>query len=310
MIIFTGGKTAGHVYPLMEIIKYFDKEEVLYVGLKGNIEEEICKKSNISFLGINLNKVNDYLKEYKKIKKIDFDFVVSTGGFVSIPALLACRSRKKEYILLEENAVMGITNLLFRNKALYVCLAFKYKKMRKNYLYTFNPTVERKIDKLKYKTNKKRILILGGSLGSKFMREVALKLAVVKKENEEIVFVSKNYEINNPKITYYKYVDDLPSLIYSSSLVISRAGGGSICEILGMKKKAIFIPSSKTKRNHQIKNAKYLSDNNLANYILEEDFSINKLLKLSNNINNYDESLIINDSAYKISRLIKGALNE
>ena len=44
MIIFTGGKTAGHVYPLMEIIKYFDKEKVLYVGLMDNIEEEICKK--------------------------------------------------------------------------------------------------------------------------------------------------------------------------------------------------------------------------------------------------------------------------
>lgn len=310
MIIFTGGKTAGHIYPLIEIIKYFDKEEVLYVGLKGNIEEEICQKHNINFLGINLNNLIDYQREFKKIKKLNFDFVVSSGGFVSIPALLACRAKKREYILLEENVVMGITNILFRNKALYVCLAFKYKKMRKNYLYTFNPTVERKIDKLKYKTSKRRILILGGSLGSKFMRDVAEKLAVVKKENEEIVFVSKNYEINNPKIVYYKYVDDLPSLIYSSSLVISRAGGGSICEILGMRKKAIFIPSSKTKRNHQIKNAKYLSDYNLANYILEDDFSVNRLLKLGNVLNTYDESLIINDSAYKISRLIKGALNE
>ena len=310
MIIFTGGKTAGHVYPLIEIIKYFDKDEVLYVGLNGNIEEEICQKHNINFLGIELNNIIDYQKEYNKIKKIDFELVVSSGGFVSIPALLACRMKKKKYILLEENVVMGITNILFRNKAKYVCLAFKYKKMRKNYLYTFNPTVERKIDKLKYRTNKKRILILGGSLGSKFMRDVAIKLAVVKKENEEIVFVSKNYETNNPKITYYKYVDDLPSLIYNSDVIISRAGGGSICEILGMKKKAIFIPSSKTKRNHQIKNAKYLSNNNLANYISEDDFSINKLLKLINTKNTYDESLIINDSGYKISRLIKGALNE
>ncbi|UKI49508.1 MAG: hypothetical protein L6U99_12745 [Clostridium sp.] len=39
------------------------------------------------------------------------------------------------------------------------------------------------------KTNKKRILILGGSLGSKFMREVAEKACCSKKKNEEIVFL-------------------------------------------------------------------------------------------------------------------------
>ncbi|UKI49509.1 MAG: hypothetical protein L6U99_12750 [Clostridium sp.] len=67
-------------------------------------------KNNINFLGINLNNVNDYLKGIQKNKeKLILIFVVSTGGFVSIPTLLACRSRKKRiYIIGRKMLLWGL----------------------------------------------------------------------------------------------------------------------------------------------------------------------------------------------------------
>lgn len=308
MIIYTGGKTAGHIYPLLELIKYQNLDNVLYIGLSNSLEEKLCKDRGISFLGLTLNSKTDYYKEFKRISEIDFDLVVSSGGFVSFPTLLVCRFKKIKYILLEENMCFGLTNSIFKRQAYKVCLTFKMEKMRRNYIVTFNPVVERKVDLNKYKSNKYRILVLAGSLGSKVMCDIADKIAVVKKEDEEIVVVSKNHKPSNTQIKYYGYIDDLPSLVASSDFVISRAGSGSVCELLALHKKTLLIPA-KTKRNHQLKNAKYLDSINAMSYLTEEEFSVNKYLKIKNYKSNKVSSIVIYDSGKKINDIIMEALD-
>lgn len=310
MIIFTGGKTAGHIYPLLELIKFQDKNNVLYIGLCDSLEEKLCKNMKIPFLGFSLTNTKDFYKAYREIVKLDFDLVVSTGGFVSFPALLAAKRKRTKYILLEENIIFGLTNKLFKRKAYKVCLAFPMKKMKTNYVHTFNPVVNRSVDHTKYPHKNYRILILGGSLGSKVMCDIADELITIKKSNEEIIVVSKNYAPTKKGIIYYSYVEDLPSLIASSDFIISRAGGGSICEILSLKKRCLLIPSSNTKGNHQVKNAKYISSIKAAEYMLEEEFSVAKFLKMKNEKSFIHTDIVKRNSCELISKIIQEALNE
>ena len=55
MIVLTGGKTGGHVIPLIAIAKELH-QEFMYVGGIGFLEEKICHNEKILFLGLNYNK--------------------------------------------------------------------------------------------------------------------------------------------------------------------------------------------------------------------------------------------------------------
>ena len=73
MIIFTGGKTAGHIYPLIVLMKEVKKKSI-YIGYKDSLEEKICIKENMEFIGLSskknkyLSSLSNYFELIKKIK--------------------------------------------------------------------------------------------------------------------------------------------------------------------------------------------------------------------------------------------------
>ncbi|MDE6013506.1 MAG: glycosyltransferase, partial [Anaeroplasmataceae bacterium] len=88
MIALTGGKTGGHIMPLLAIASAY--KDVCYVGGKGSLEETLCLKEQITFIGLDLKKRSIFhlYKEYRKLKMPKIDSIVSTGGYVSVPLLL------------------------------------------------------------------------------------------------------------------------------------------------------------------------------------------------------------------------------
>ena len=57
MIALTGGKTGGHVTPLLSVCEQLT-EDVLYVGNENSLEERCCQKENIPFFPIHFPKMN------------------------------------------------------------------------------------------------------------------------------------------------------------------------------------------------------------------------------------------------------------
>ena len=66
-IVVTSGGTGGHIYPAVSLIKYLENngEEVIFIGGKGKLEEDIAKKEEINFVGLEFGKRNGI---YNKIK--------------------------------------------------------------------------------------------------------------------------------------------------------------------------------------------------------------------------------------------------
>ena len=50
MIVLTGGKTGGHIMPLLAIAKKLN--QVCYVGSYDSLEERLCKEHHIDFIGM------------------------------------------------------------------------------------------------------------------------------------------------------------------------------------------------------------------------------------------------------------------
>ncbi|WP_422486532.1 undecaprenyldiphospho-muramoylpentapeptide beta-N-acetylglucosaminyltransferase [Gudongella sp. DL1XJH-153] len=129
-IIISGGGTGGHIYPALAIAdglknRYKDIE-ILYVGTKGSLEEELSTNAGYEFQSIHVkgmprrfNKKSTVavaelfrgLHDSRKIlDKFKPDLVVGTGGYVCGPILYRAARSKIPTVIHEQNAFPGITN--------------------------------------------------------------------------------------------------------------------------------------------------------------------------------------------------------
>ncbi|MDD6272981.1 MAG: undecaprenyldiphospho-muramoylpentapeptide beta-N-acetylglucosaminyltransferase [bacterium] len=314
--ILTAGGTGGHIYPALSVldeIKKDKKNEYLYIGTKNRMENDLIPGMGIPYVGIeiyglsktniirNVKNVACILKSYKKCLKIMDEFkpdaVIAFGGYVTLPVCLAAKKRGIKVFLHEQNMLPGKTNIYLSKKVDAVFTSFKDGNLKlkcNKVIYTGNPVSQRAVECKKYdKTdlgfskNKKLIIIVMGSLGSTSVNEKLLDfLRTYERDDTEILFITgkKSYvDLNNnlvvPKSTrIVPFFDNLPSLMKSADLIISRAGASTIAEIMATKTPSILIPSPYVANNHQYYNALDLVNKNISLLIEEKDLDKKTLI--------------------------------
>jgi len=76
------------------------------------------------------------------------------------------------------------------------------------------------------------------------------------------------------------YIEDMPSLISSCDLSVSRVGATTLAEITALGAASLIIPSPYVVANHQEYNAKELVNQNAARWILEKDLNADCFVKI------------------------------
>ena len=282
MIISAGG-TGGHIYPALAIINKFkkmDKDfEVLYIGTHNRMENKIVPEHNIPYKAItiygfnkkmikrNFKNIGYVIKAYHECIDIMKDFkpdvVVGVGGYVTLPVIMAARKLNIKCVIHEQNSIPGKTNRFLAKGVSKVFTSFKdSKKYFSKYatvVYSGNPSGDNvnyldtiSKESLGLSKNKKLVLVTSGSLGSSAMSKKLVDfLKLSAKDDYEILFLTGNgnYEsfIKENKfsknIKILPYLDNLAALFKNADLVISRAGAGTISELLMSKTPSILIPS-------------------------------------------------------------------
>lgn len=269
MIILTGGKTGGHIIPLISIAKSINNS--YFIGSSNSLEEKLCKEYNINFKGLDLtsNNIFKIIKCLLKLKLNNVDMVISTGGYVSIPVLLYAIIHHIPIYLIEENIIIGTTNHFFSFFAKKIFTAYKISDKRK-YITSGIPLIDdynKNFIEINYE-----ILIIGGSLGSKPLCDLAVKLS----KDYKILLVAgkyyKNYQDNN-NLIIYDYLNDIRNYISKARLVISRAGAATTYEIFKENVACIVVPSLNTKKNHQYLNALYFEKCGCAKLFKENELN-------------------------------------
>jgi len=324
--ILTAGGTGGHIYPALSVLNEIKKDksnEYLYIGTKDRMENDLIPSMGIPYEGIEINGFSkkNILKNiknirlirnsYKKCLKIMDEFkpdaVIAFGGYVTFPVCLAAKKRGVKVFLHEQNMLPGKSNIALSKKADAVFVSFKEgtRKLKcKNIIYTGNPVSQRacetkKFDKrdLGFTKDKKLIVIVMGSLGSTSVNEKLLDfLRTYDREDTEILFITgkKSYAtLNNnlvvPKSTkIVPFFENLPSLMKSADLIISRAGASTIAEIMATKTPSILIPSPYVANNHQYYNALDLVNKNISIMLEEKDLNKDSLIEAIDEI--FDEN--------------------
>lgn len=305
-IVMTGGGTAGHVTPNIALFPRLKElgYDIHYIGSYTGIEKQLIEAQGIRYYGISSGKlrryfdpknfsdpakvVKGYFQAKQLLKKIKPDIVFSKGGFVAVPVVLAAKHSKIPVIIHESDITPGLANKLAIPSATKVCCNFpetlKHLPEGKAVLSgspirqeLFSGSREKALHFTGLTGDKPVLLIIGGSLGSRFINEaVRRQLPVILKTYDVIHLCGKDNldpTLNNQTgYMQYEYIsEELSDLLALADLVISRAGANAICELLALKKPNILIPlSAAASRGDQILNAKSFEKQGFS-YVLDED---------------------------------------
>tara|TARA_R110000868_G_scaffold112365_1_gene302593 strand:- start:1431 stop:2057 length:627 start_codon:yes stop_codon:yes gene_type:complete len=198
--ILSGGGTGGHIYPAIaianELKTRFPDSQFLFVGANDKMEMQKVPQAGYEIKGlwiaglqrqINLKNamfpfklLDSLLKSKRIIKDFKPDAVIGTGGFASGPLLQVANMAGIPTLVQEQNSYPGITNKLLSKKAGVICVAYANLERffpKEKIVLTGNPVRqdliaitnkrEEAITYFNLDPNKKTLLVLGGSLGSR-----------------------------------------------------------------------------------------------------------------------------------------------
>lgn len=334
--IISAGGTGGHIYPALAIIDEIKKNDkdakFIYIGTHNRMEKDLVPKRNIPYEALEIyglsktqmfrNIKNIFLlkKAYKKCLKIyqEFkpDFVIGVGGYVTYPVIKAAKKLNIKTLIHEQNSIPGKTNKNLAKIVDKVMVSFEDSKKyfsTNNVVYTGNPCEKnaaniKKVSKkeLGFKENKKLILFCSGSLGSETINSKCLSfLKNAKNKDYQILYVAgtnfykeycKNKFPENVKVV--PFIDNLPAVMKTCDLMVSRAGASTISEIMAINVPTILIPSPYVANNHQYYNALSLTNKKCAKLIEEKNLNektlsheIDNLIIDTNALNNMKNNI-------------------
>ncbi|MGF7081778.1 undecaprenyldiphospho-muramoylpentapeptide beta-N-acetylglucosaminyltransferase [Mucilaginibacter sp. UYCu711] len=328
-IIISGGGTGGHIFPAIAIANALKKldpaTEILFVGANGRMEMEKVPAAGYKIIGLNIQGIqrksvwknlmfpvklfNSVNKALQIIKDFKPDAAVGVGGYASGPLLYAASLKGIPYLIQEQNSYAGITNKWLGKKARKICVAFDGMEQffpAAKLIKTGNPIRRESVDVAgkkmqalelyKLSTEKKTIMVTGGSLGARTLNNSVLAALdkIIAADVQLIWQTGKFYyktiieqlgENYHPNIKIMEFVNRMDLAYAAADVIISRAGAGTIAELCVVKKPVILVPSPNVAEDHQTKNALALVNEQAAIFVADRDAEeklINKALELLN----------------------------
>ena len=327
-IILTGGGTAGHVTPNIALLPRLKElnYDIHYIGSYNGIEKELIEQFGIPYHGISTGKLRRYfsvqnftdpfrvikgLGEAKKLVKILHpDVIFSKGGFVSVPVVLAGKSRHVPTIIHESDMTPGLANKISMPSASKICCNFpetiEHLPAGKAVL-TGSPIRQELLSGDKYKAleflhftqDKPVIMVVGGSLGSVAVNDAVRSVLPELLQSFQVVHLCGKGKVDESLkglqgYAQFEYIkDELKDLFALTDLVISRAGANAICELLALHKPNLLIPlSANASRGDQILNARSFERQGYSVVLEEEELNHDVLLDAIMNLYQNRETYI------------------
>ncbi|KAA6332048.1 UDP-N-acetylglucosamine--N-acetylmuramyl-(pentapeptide) pyrophosphoryl-undecaprenol N-acetylglucosamine transferase [termite gut metagenome] len=321
-IIISGGGTGGHIFPAISIANAIKEQhpdtDILFVGAEGRMEMQRVPDAGYNITGLpvagfdrkhlwrNLSVLFKLLKSQRKARRIIKEFhphvAVGVGGYASGPILKVAQMMKIPTLIQEQNSYAGVTNKLLAKKANKICVA--YPGMEKFFpsdkiILTGNPVRQGLLKHLTsrdealrtygFDSNKKTVLILGGSLGARSINQCLMNSLKQIRSATDVQFIWQTGKIYHEQVAAVVKMASLISNLYitdfikdmtiaytAADLIVSRAGAGSISEFCLLRKPVILIPSPNVAEDHQTKNAMALVNKQAALYV--KDSEVNEML--------------------------------
>ncbi len=318
MLMIAGGGTGGHIYPAIAIAQEWiarsPARRVVFVGTERGLEKTIVPKAGfplelISVGGLKGKGLGDtirnlfrlprgFVQAFSLIGKHRPTVVLGVGGYSSGPVLLAARLRGAPTAIHESNAFPGLANRVLARFVTAAAVAFEAaatRMKRPDAVVTGNPIRKEFFDagsgiRPVTPDSRKRLLIFGGSQGSRTINEAmigALLFLAPLKERIDIVHQTGPADLQKVQAGYrasafpaarvVPYLDPIVAEIAAADLAVARSGAMTVGELAAAGRAAILIPFAAATDNHQELNARAVEQAGGAVVITERELSPERL---------------------------------
>jgi UDP-N-acetylglucosamine--N-acetylmuramyl-(pentapeptide) pyrophosphoryl-undecaprenol N-acetylglucosamine transferase len=299
-VLIAGGGTGGHLYPGIALAREIKRRDpdaaITFVGTATGVEARVVPREGfplelIRVAGLKgksrLERVRGFgllpiaaVDAWRVVSRFKPDVVVGVGGFASGPVLLLASLRRYPTMLLEQNALPGITNRLLARVVRAAAVNFEeaLEFFPGTGFIAGNPVrpeffrVETDIDeRLQSPPRAARVLIFGGSQGAHAinmaMVEAAARLAAAgtrlaithQTGERDVALVRDAYGRAGLEARVEAFLYEMDREMTDADLVVARAGATTLSELAAAGRPAILVPLPTATDDHQRKNAEVIA---------------------------------------------------
>lgn len=309
--VITGGGTGGHLTPALAVIDAIKRSDssadILFIGSTTGLEAEIVPKRDIVYKSIATGKLRrssrgilgmltianfrdmlavpkGLIDAYRILQAYKPDALLSTGGYVAVPASIAARLLNIPIVIHEQTTTIGLANRICCAIAHTVALSFEIARgdlparARAGAVVTGNPirketlagSKERAAERFGLTNDTPVILITGGAQGARVINTAVADAIAELTKNHFVIHQCGKQGIESltaarddqPAAVRERWIlhafldtDAMADAWAAAQVVIARAGAGTVNEALILGKPMIFIPLEPSSRDEQLRNA-------------------------------------------------------
>jgi len=309
-VVIAGGGTGGHLYPgiavARELLARRPGAVVTFAGTATGIEARVIPRERFQLdvvrsAGLKGKSLSARARgaalvpislgdAWAIVSRRRPDLVIGVGGYSSGPVVLMAALRGVPTMLLEQNAMPGLTNRLLARVVRAAALTFAESSrfFGAKAIVTGNPVRpeflahkggERKVER----SDGEQVLIFGGSQGAHAinmaMVEAAPELAA-RGRHLRITHQTGDRDVEAVRAAYSRagidaevepFLYDMERRIDQADVIVCRAGATTLAELAAAGKPAILVPLPTATDDHQRKNAEAVAGAGAAVVLLQPD---------------------------------------
>jgi UDP-N-acetylglucosamine--N-acetylmuramyl-(pentapeptide) pyrophosphoryl-undecaprenol N-acetylglucosamine transferase len=314
-VVIAGGGTGGHLYPgiavARELLARQPDAQISFAGTAKGIEARVVPREGFALDlirsgGLKGKSLLDrahgatllplgLVDASRLVSARRPDLVIGVGGYSSGPVVMIAALRGVPTMLLEQNAVPGLTNRILARFVRAAAVTFDStaaffgskafvsgNPVRPEFLAAAGSQKESASDD---QTSGRRVLVFGGSQGAHAinvaMVEAAAQLAAGgpalrlthQTGERDVEMVRAGYRQARLQADVEPFLYDMGRQLGQADVIVCRAGATTLAEITAAGKAAILIPLPTATDDHQRKNAEALAATGAAEVLLQKDMT-------------------------------------
>jgi UDP-N-acetylglucosamine--N-acetylmuramyl-(pentapeptide) pyrophosphoryl-undecaprenol N-acetylglucosamine transferase len=302
-VVIAGGGTGGHVFPGLavarEILRRAPDARVTFAGTAHGLEARIVPREGfeldvIQSAGLKGKSIASWLRglllvplglagAWRLLSRRRPAVVIGVGGYSSGPVVLAAAMRGLPTMVLEQNAVPGLTNRWLARWVRAAAVAYEetLSYFHGKGIVTGNPVraeffADTEVGPTTSRDDagapgRSRLLILGGSQGA---HAVNLAMAAAAPElgrlrpglevvhqtgARDLALARESYRRAGMTARVEPFLDAVAREMRAADLVVCRAGATTLAELAASGRPALLVPFGAAADDHQRRNAQVLA---------------------------------------------------
>lgn len=286
-VVVAGGGSGGHVLPGLAVIEALrvlaPDTEIAWLGSYGSMEERLVRDADVRLLLVHAGKLNRFVsaqtvrdvakvplgcvEAFARLRTFRPDAVLTTGGYVAVPAGVATRLQGLPLLVHQQDVVPNLANRLLAPFATTINVTFAPSRTLFNALHIvqegnpvretlFHGDAERARALFGFPSGVPIVLVTGGSQGARGLNTLLFqalprlvsRMVVIHACGEKFLTDALRIRDTLPASCQVRYVPrgflgaEMADALAAATLVLGRAGASTLSELAVLGKPGVLVP--------------------------------------------------------------------